>query len=85
MSLDTHEENAMGGAYSDYSTLPGTGSDRSSGKPERHDTPICDASPIPPSTSSKLETPQTPLLIDGSRLSNPCEDVGVRVVLPGTY
>ena len=67
----------MGGVYSDYSTRPGTESGHSSGKPERHDTLICDASPIPPSTSSKLETPQTPLLIDGSRLSNPSAGVGL--------
>ena len=77
VSLDTHGESATGGVCSDYSTLPGTGSDRSSGMPEHYDTLICGASPIPPSTSSKLETPQTPLLIDGSLLSNPCEDVGL--------
>ena len=77
VSLDTHGESVTGGAYSVYSTLPGTESDRSSGNPECYDTLICDASPIPPSMSSKLEAPQTPLLIDRSRLSMPCEDVGL--------
>ena len=77
MSLDTHGESATGGAYSVYSTLSETESDRSSGNPEHYDTPICDASPIPPSTSSKLEAPQTPLLIGGSWLSTPCKDVGL--------
>ena len=77
VSLDTHEESAMGDAYSVYSTLLGTGSDRSSGNPEHYDTPISDASPTPLSRSSRLEAPQIPLLIDGSRLSKPCEDVGL--------
>ena len=77
VSLDTHGESATDDAYSAYSTLPGTGTDHSSGNPEHYDTPICNASPTPLSRSSKLEAPQTPLLIDGSRLSKPGEDVGL--------
>ena len=77
MSLDTHEESATDDAYSAYNTLSVTGSGHSSGNPERYDTPICDASPTPPSRSSKLEAPYTPLLIDGSRLSTPGEDIGL--------
>ena len=57
VSLDTHVGNATGGVYSDYSTPPETGSDRSSGNPEHYDIPIYDASPTPPSEPPKLEAP----------------------------
>ena len=77
VSLDTHGESATDDAYSAYNTLPGIGSDHSSGNPEHYDTPICNASPTPLSRSSKLEAPQTPLLIDGSRISEPGEDIGL--------
>ena len=77
VSLDTHGGNAKDGAYSDCSTLPGTGLDRSSGNPEHHDTPIYDASPTPPSEPPKREAPHTPLPIPGSRISMPSSDVGL--------
>ena len=78
VSLDTHGGNATGGAYSDCSTLLGTGLNRSSGNPEHYDTPIYDASPVPPSEPPKREAPHKPLLIPGSRISGPSSDVGLK-------
>ena len=77
VSLDTHGGSAMDDAYSADSILPGTGSDHSSDNPEHYDTPISNASLTLLSKSSKPEAPQTPLLIDGSRLSKPSEGVGL--------
>ena len=77
VSLDTHGGSAMGGIDSDYSTLRGTELGHSSGTPEHYDTPICGASPVPPSKSPTPEAPHTPLLIPGSRISEPSEDVGL--------
>ena len=75
VSLDTHVKNATGGVYSDYSTPPGTGSDHSSGNREHYDTPIYDASLVPPSELPKLKAPHTPLLIPGSWISGPSSGV----------
>ena len=51
VSLDTHEGSARDGVYSDYNTPPDAESSYSSDTPEHYDTPIYNASLIPPSES----------------------------------
>ena len=77
VSLDTHGENARGGAYSDYNTQQEIESSHNSDTPEHYDTPICDASPVPPSRSPTPEVLHTPLLTPGSQISEPFSDVGL--------
>ena len=77
VSLDTHGENATGGIYSAYSTPLVTELSHNSGTLEHYDTPIFGASPVPPSRSPMPGVPHTPLLIPGSRISEPSSDVGL--------
>ena len=77
VSLDTHEESGMDDAYSVYNTLQDAGSGRSSDIPEHYDTPIYDASLVPPSESPMPRAPHMPLLIPRSRISEPSSDVGL--------
>ena len=77
VSLDTHGGSARDDVYSDYNTLQDAGSGRSSDTPEHYDTPIYDASLVPPSESPMPEAPHTPLLIPRSRISELSSDVGL--------
>ena len=77
MSLDTHVGSARDGVYSDYNTLLDAESSRSSDTPEHYDTPICGASLVPPSESPTPRVPHMPLLIPGSRISEPSSDAGL--------
>ena len=65
------------GVYSDYSTPLDIGSSCNSDTPEHYDTPIYDASLTPPSESPMPGAPHMPLLIPGSRISEPSSDVGL--------
>ena len=77
VSLDTHGEREMDGAYSIYNTLPDAESSRSSGNPEHYNTPIYNASPTLPSVSPMPTSPHTPLLIPRSWILEPFSDVGL--------
>ena len=77
VSLDTHEESETDDAYSVYNTPQDTGSGHSSDIPEHYDTPIYNASLVPPSESPMPGAPHTPLLIPRSRILEPSSDVGL--------
>ena len=77
VSLNTHGESEMDGAYSVYNTPQAVEPSHSSDNPEHYDTLIYDASPTPPSVSPTPTALHMPLLIPGSRISEPSSDVGL--------
>ena len=75
--MGTDGRSVRGGSNSAYSTQWDFGLGHNSDTQRHYDTLICGASLTPPSASSKLTAPHTPLLRSGSWISEPFKEPGL--------